>query len=70
MERMQGEGELDHLEQSSPLSDKERLMIQDSWAKVYQTGDDAGVAILIRYFSVKEVFFLRRGVRFLVVHRV
>lgn len=48
MERMQGE--LDHLEQPSPLTDKERVMIQDSWAKVYQSCDDAGVAILVRYF--------------------
>lgn len=49
MERMQGEGEMDHLEQPSPLTDKERVMIQDSWAKVYQNCDDAGVAILVRY---------------------
>lgn len=49
MERMQGEGETDHLEQPSPLTDKERVMIRDSWAKVYQSCDDAGVAILVRY---------------------
>ncbi len=48
MEKMQGEGELDHLERPSPLTDKERLLIQDSWAKVYQTCDDVGVAILVR----------------------
>lgn len=62
MERMQGEGEGegDHLEQPSPLTDKERVMIQDSWAKVYQNCDDAGVAILVRLFvnfpSSKQYF--------------
>ncbi|XP_028267133.1 cytoglobin-1-like [Parambassis ranga] len=50
MERMQGEGEVDHLERPSPLTDKERVMIQDSWAKVYQNCDDVGVAILVRLF--------------------
>lgn len=51
MERMQGEGEgeVDHLERPSPLTDKERVMIQDSWAKVYENCDDNGVAILVRY---------------------
>lgn len=51
MERKQGEGgEVDHLERPSPLTDKEKVMIQDSWAKVYQNCDDVGVAILVRYF--------------------
>ncbi|XP_047426887.1 cytoglobin-1-like [Mugil cephalus] len=60
MERMQGEGEVDHLERPSPLTDKERLMIQDSWAKVYENCDHVGVAILIRLFvnfpSAKQYF--------------
>ncbi|XP_049416978.1 cytoglobin-1-like isoform X2 [Epinephelus fuscoguttatus] len=60
MERMQGEGEVDHLERPSPLTDKERVMIQDSWAKVYQNCDDVGVAILVRLFvnfpSSKQYF--------------
>uniref|UniRef100_A0A3P9IN63 superoxide dismutase n=2 Tax=Oryzias latipes TaxID=8090 RepID=A0A3P9IN63_ORYLA len=58
MERKQGE--VDHLERSRPLTDKERVMIQDSWAKVYQNCDDAGVAILVRLFvnfpSSKQYF--------------
>lgn len=49
MERMQGEGEVDHLERPSPLTDKDKVNIQDSWAKVYQNCDDVGVAILVRY---------------------
>ncbi|TMS15371.1 cytoglobin-1 [Larimichthys crocea] len=62
MERMQGEGEgeVDHLERPSPLTDKERVMIQDSWAKVYENCDDNGVAILVRLFvnfpSSKQYF--------------
>lgn len=60
MERMQGEGEVDHLERPSPLTDKEKVMIQDSWAKVYENCDDAGVAILVRLFvnfpSSKQYF--------------
>ncbi|XP_054462934.1 cytoglobin-1-like [Anoplopoma fimbria] len=62
MERMQGEreGEGDPLERTSPLTDKERLMIQDSWAKVYENCDDVGVAILVRLFvnfpSSKQFF--------------
>ncbi|XP_054615614.1 cytoglobin-1-like [Dunckerocampus dactyliophorus] len=60
MERMQGEREVDHLERPSPLTDKERVMIQDSWAKFYLNCDDVGVAILIRLFvnfpSSKQYF--------------
>lgn len=51
MEGMQGDGELDHVERPSPLTDKEKVMIQDSWAVVFQSCDDAGVAILVRYSS-------------------
>ncbi|KAK5914291.1 hypothetical protein CgunFtcFv8_008745 [Champsocephalus gunnari] len=50
MERMQGEAEGDYLERPSPLTDKEKVMIQDSWAKVYENCEDTGVAILIRLF--------------------
>lgn len=39
---------MEPLEEPSPLTDKEKVMIQDSWAKVYQSCDDAGVAILVR----------------------
>ncbi|XP_032393992.1 cytoglobin-1 [Etheostoma spectabile] len=60
MERMQAKEEGDHLERPSPLTDKERVMIQDSWAKVYQNCEDVGVAILIRLFvnfpSSKQYF--------------
>ncbi|XP_075879970.1 cytoglobin-1-like isoform X2 [Nelusetta ayraudi] len=60
MERMQGEGGTEPLEEPSPLTDKEKVMIQDSWAKVYQSCDDAGVAILVRFFvnfpSSKQYF--------------
>uniref|UniRef100_A0A3B5ABE6 superoxide dismutase n=1 Tax=Stegastes partitus TaxID=144197 RepID=A0A3B5ABE6_9TELE len=59
-QRCNGEGEVDHLERPSPLTDKERVMIQDSWAKVYQNCDDVGVAILVRLFvnfpSSKQYF--------------
>ncbi|CAL8302849.1 unnamed protein product [Merluccius merluccius] len=34
-----------------PLSDGERLIIQDTWAKVYLNSEDVGVAILLRLFS-------------------
>ncbi|CAG5897594.1 unnamed protein product [Menidia menidia] len=58
MERKQGE--VDHLERPSPLTDKEKVSIQDSWAKVYQNCDDVGVAILVRLFvnfpSSKQFF--------------
>ncbi|XP_068434717.1 cytoglobin-1-like [Clinocottus analis] len=62
MERTQGEGEGegDPLERPGPLTDKDRLMIRDSWEKVYQNCDDAGVAILVRLFvnfpSSKQFF--------------
>ncbi|XP_034395686.1 cytoglobin-1-like [Cyclopterus lumpus] len=60
MERVRCEGEGDPPERPGPLSDKERLMIQDSWAKVYQNCDDVGVAILVRLFvsfpSSKQFF--------------
>ncbi|XP_013885922.1 cytoglobin-1 [Austrofundulus limnaeus] len=50
MERKQGEVDHLELERPSPLTDKERVMIQDSWAKVFQNCEDVGVAILIRLF--------------------
>nr|CAG25613.1 cytoglobin-1 [Tetraodon nigroviridis] len=60
MERMQRDGEVDHVEQPGPLTEKEKVMIQDSWAKVFQSCDDAGVAILVRFFvnfpSSKQFF--------------
>ncbi|XP_030263503.1 cytoglobin-1-like isoform X1 [Sparus aurata] len=59
-ERMQGEGELNHLERPSPLNEREKVLIQDSWAKVYENCEDAGVAILLRLFvnfpSSKQYF--------------
>lgn len=55
---MQGEGEVDHQEKPSPLTDKERVMIHDSWTKVYQNCDDVGVAILVRYFFPCSFFSL------------
>ncbi|XP_077395221.1 cytoglobin-1-like [Festucalex cinctus] len=58
MERMQGAKEEDH--QKRELTDKDRVNIQDSWAKVYQNCDDVGVDILIRLFvtnpSSKQYF--------------
>lgn len=59
MEGMQGDGELDHVERPSPLTDKEKVMIQDSWAVVFQSCDDAGVAILVRYSSSSHPPLLR-----------
>lgn len=60
MEKTQEDGKPDHLERPGPLTDKERVMIQDSWAKVYENCDDAGVAILVRLFvnfpSSKQYF--------------
>ncbi|XP_035470953.1 cytoglobin-1 isoform X1 [Scophthalmus maximus] len=60
MEKMQGEGEVDHLAQPSPLTDREKVVIQESWTKVYQNCDDTGVTILVRLFvnfpSSKQYF--------------
>ncbi|KAM6957016.1 cytoglobin-2-like [Aplochiton taeniatus] len=60
MERVHGEGEADRLERPDPITEGEREILQDSWAKVYQTCDDVGVAILIRLFvnfpSSKQYF--------------
>ncbi|XP_056144508.1 cytoglobin-1-like [Lampris incognitus] len=50
MERVQGAREADHLEPPDPLTDREKGIIQDTWAKVYQSRDEVGVAILIRLF--------------------
>ncbi|KAJ7989775.1 hypothetical protein DPEC_G00308010 [Dallia pectoralis] len=50
----------ERLERPDPLLDLEREMIQDTWAKVYQSCGDVGVAILIRLFvnfpSAKQFF--------------
>uniref|UniRef100_A0A3P8ZS97 superoxide dismutase n=1 Tax=Esox lucius TaxID=8010 RepID=A0A3P8ZS97_ESOLU len=60
MEMEQQDVKADRLERPDPLLDSEREMIQDTWAKVYQNCDDAGVAILIRLFvnfpSSKQYF--------------
>ncbi|XP_017283585.1 cytoglobin-1-like [Kryptolebias marmoratus] len=54
MERKQRE--VDHLEleleleRPSPLTDEERVLVQDSWAQVFQNCEDVGVTILIKLF--------------------
>lgn len=50
MEKMQSEREVDLLERPGPLTDKDKVLIQESWAKVYENSVDNGVAILLRYF--------------------
>ncbi|XP_037544841.1 cytoglobin-1 [Nematolebias whitei] len=50
MERKQGKVDHLDLERPSPLNDTERVMVQDSWAQVFQNCEDVGVAILIRLF--------------------
>lgn len=39
------------MDQSSPLTDKEKKVIQGSWAKVYPKSDDVGVASLVSLFT-------------------
>ncbi|XP_029015083.1 cytoglobin-1-like [Betta splendens] len=60
MESVQGNRDVDHVERPSPLTDEERMMIQESWSSVYESCDDVGVAILIRLFvnfpSAKQYF--------------
>ncbi|XP_068193204.1 cytoglobin-1-like [Antennarius striatus] len=51
MEMRQEEGELDLLEQPSTLTDKDVVMIQESWIKVYENHMDNGAAILMRFFT-------------------
>ncbi|XP_030645898.1 cytoglobin-2 [Chanos chanos] len=59
---MEGErkGKMEQLEKTEPLSDAERGMIQNTWTKVYENSEDAGVAVLTRLFvnfpSSKQYF--------------
>ncbi|XP_030638038.1 cytoglobin-2 isoform X2 [Chanos chanos] len=47
-------------ERAEPLSDTERAIVQDTWARVYESCEDVGVAILVRFFvnfpSAKQYF--------------
>ncbi|XP_076871976.1 cytoglobin-2 [Brachyhypopomus gauderio] len=60
MEKEQDSGEAERPERPEPLSDAERNIVQDTWARVYETCEDVGVAILIRFFvnfpSAKQYF--------------
>ncbi|KAK0153911.1 Cytoglobin-2 [Merluccius polli] len=50
----------DRPERAEPLSDAEREIIQDTWARVYENCEDVGVSVLIRFFvnfpSAKQYF--------------
>ncbi|KAK1798897.1 hypothetical protein P4O66_007169 [Electrophorus voltai] len=48
MEKERDAGEAERGERAEPLSDAERGIVQDTWARVYESCEDVGVAILIR----------------------
>uniref|UniRef100_A0A4W4FEK1 superoxide dismutase n=2 Tax=Electrophorus electricus TaxID=8005 RepID=A0A4W4FEK1_ELEEL len=60
MEKERDAGEAERGERAEPLSDAERGIVQDTWARVYESCEDVGVAILIRFFvnfpSAKQYF--------------
>ncbi|CAL8273203.1 unnamed protein product [Lota lota] len=43
--------EAEEMEVPIPLSEGERVIIEDTWAKVYLNSEDVGVAILLRLFG-------------------
>ncbi|KAK2857410.1 hypothetical protein Q7C36_005329 [Tachysurus vachellii] len=47
-------------ERAEPLSGVERAIVQDTWARVYESCEDVGVAVLVRFFvnfpSAKQYF--------------
>ncbi|XP_062388031.1 cytoglobin-1-like [Sardina pilchardus] len=61
MEGVQTNGEEQgQQEEAAPLSDQDKDVIQDTWAVVFENGEDAGVAVLTRLFvkfpSSKQYF--------------
>ncbi|ROI15631.1 Cytoglobin-2 [Anabarilius grahami] len=51
MEKEREDEETEGKERPEPLTDVERGIIQDTWARVYETCEDVGVTILISHFS-------------------
>ncbi|XP_003461491.1 cytoglobin isoform X1 [Cavia porcellus] len=60
MEKVPGEMEIERRERSEELSEAERKAVQATWARVYASCEDVGVAILVRFFvnfpSAKQYF--------------
>ncbi|XP_072539491.1 cytoglobin-2 [Salminus brasiliensis] len=60
MEKERDVGEPERRERAEPLSDLECNIVQNTWARVYESCEDVGVAILIRFFvnfpSAKQYF--------------
>ncbi|XP_042610399.1 cytoglobin-2 [Cyprinus carpio] len=60
MEKEREDEETEGRERPEPLTDVERGIIQDTWARVYESCEDVGITILIRFFvnfpSAKQYF--------------
>lgn len=48
MEKEREDEETEGRERPEPLTDVERGIIQDTWARVYESCEDVGITILIR----------------------
>ncbi|XP_063315057.1 cytoglobin [Pelobates fuscus] len=60
MEKVQGENDTERWDRLEEITESERGIIKETWARVYANSEDIGVAILIRFFvscpSAKEYF--------------
>ncbi|KAB5584635.1 hypothetical protein PHYPO_G00109770 [Pangasianodon hypophthalmus] len=60
MEPERDVAEPERRERPEPLSGVERAIVQDTWARVYESCEDVGVAVLVRFFvnfpSAKQYF--------------
>ncbi|KAI1896724.1 hypothetical protein AGOR_G00097750 [Albula goreensis] len=60
MEKEQGGEDMERRERVDPLSETERGVILNTWARVYENSEDVGVSVLIRFFvnfpSAKQYF--------------
>ncbi|XP_017337911.1 cytoglobin-2 [Ictalurus punctatus] len=60
MEPERDVAEPERRERAEPLSGVERTIVQDTWARVYESCEDVGVAVLVRFFvnfpSAKQYF--------------
>ncbi|KAE8577020.1 hypothetical protein XENTR_v10004401 [Xenopus tropicalis] len=60
MEKVQGENDMERWERLEEITESERGVIKETWARVYANCEDVGVSILIRFFvnfpSAKQHF--------------
>lgn len=64
MEPERDVAEPERRERAEPLSGVERTIVQDTWARVYESCEDVGVAVLVRFAHLSHTPLTRLDLSF------